>query len=92
MSESRRFWLRTYGCQMNVHDSEKVANLLCHHGYTASEDPDRADLWIVNTCSIRDKAEQRLSATSAGCGPGRPPLRAGPWAWAAAWSSRRATP
>lgn len=60
MSESRRFWLRTYGCQMNVHDSEKVANLLCHHGYTASEDPDRADLWIVNTCSIRDKAEQRL--------------------------------
>ena len=60
MSESRRFWLRTYGCQMNVHDSEKVANLLCHHSYTAADDPGEADLLIVNTCSIRDKAAHRL--------------------------------
>ena len=60
MSGSRRFWLRTYGCQMNVHDSEKVANLLCHHGYTAADDPGDADLLIVNTCSIRDKAAHRL--------------------------------
>jgi tRNA-2-methylthio-N6-dimethylallyladenosine synthase len=60
VSASRRFWLRTFGCQMNVHDSEKIANLLCHHDYAAAEEPEGADLLIVNTCSIRDKAEQRL--------------------------------
>jgi tRNA-2-methylthio-N6-dimethylallyladenosine synthase len=60
VSGSRRFWLRTYGCQMNVHDSEKVANLLFHYGYSAADDPGDADLLIVNTCSIRDKAAHRL--------------------------------
>jgi tRNA-2-methylthio-N6-dimethylallyladenosine synthase len=45
---------------MNVHDSQKIANLLHHHGYTAAEGPDDADLTILNTCSIRDKAEHRL--------------------------------
>ncbi len=59
-SQARRFLLRTHGCQMNVHDSEKVANLLCHSGLVATRDPDRADLTIVNTCSIRDKSEHRL--------------------------------
>ena len=56
----RRFWLRTFGCQMNVHDSEKVENLLLHHGYGAARRPEDADLLIVNTCSIREKAEHRL--------------------------------
>jgi tRNA-2-methylthio-N6-dimethylallyladenosine synthase len=45
---------------MNVHDSEKVENLLLHHGYAAAHDPEDADLLIVNTCSIREKAEHRL--------------------------------
>jgi tRNA-2-methylthio-N6-dimethylallyladenosine synthase len=57
---TRRFLIRTYGCQMNVHDSEKVANLLHHEGYGAAEEPDDADLLIINTCSIREKAEHRL--------------------------------
>ncbi len=56
----RRFLLRTHGCQMNVHDSEKVANLLCHGGYLPAERLEEADLLIVNTCSIREKAEHRL--------------------------------
>ena len=56
----RRFWVRTFGCQMNVHDTEKVENLLLHHGYAAAQDPEDADLLIVNTCSIREKAEHRL--------------------------------
>ncbi|MEM7411038.1 MAG: tRNA (N6-isopentenyl adenosine(37)-C2)-methylthiotransferase MiaB [Myxococcota bacterium] len=60
MNPPRRFHLRTYGCQMNVHDSEKVANLLTHAGYRASDDADEADVLIVNTCSIREKAEHRL--------------------------------
>jgi len=56
----KRFFLRTYGCQMNAHDSEKVANLLYHAGYVAGEDAETADVLIINTCSIRDKAERRL--------------------------------
>jgi tRNA-2-methylthio-N6-dimethylallyladenosine synthase len=45
---------------MNVHDSEKVANLLLHEGYATTDDLDRADLLIINTCSIREKAEHQL--------------------------------
>jgi tRNA-2-methylthio-N6-dimethylallyladenosine synthase len=52
--------LRTHGCQMNVHDSEKIASLLCHEGYAPTDDPEAADLLILNTCSIREKAESRL--------------------------------
>jgi tRNA-2-methylthio-N6-dimethylallyladenosine synthase len=55
-----RFCIRTHGCQMNVHDSEKVANLLHHAGYTGAEHEDDADLLLINTCSIREKAEHRL--------------------------------
>jgi tRNA-2-methylthio-N6-dimethylallyladenosine synthase len=54
------FAIRTFGCQMNVHDSEKVANLLLHAGYGAADDPDGADLLVVNTCSVREKAEHKL--------------------------------
>ncbi len=54
-----RFHVRTYGCQMNVHDSEKVANLLLHGGWRESGEAD-ADLLLINTCSIREKAEHRL--------------------------------
>ncbi|HXV36871.1 MAG TPA: tRNA (N6-isopentenyl adenosine(37)-C2)-methylthiotransferase MiaB [Myxococcota bacterium] len=60
MSGPRRFWIRTHGCQMNVHDSEKVANLLLHDGWEAAPSSDAAELLILNTCSIRDKAEHRL--------------------------------
>jgi tRNA-2-methylthio-N6-dimethylallyladenosine synthase len=57
---SRSFSIRTYGCQMNVHDSQKIANLLHHAGYAAASSEDEADLLLINTCSIRDKAENRL--------------------------------
>jgi len=56
---ARRFAIRTFGCQMNVHDSDKLANLLLHAGYAAGE-PDAADVLVVNTCSIREKAEHKL--------------------------------
>jgi len=55
-----RFFIRTYGCQMNTHDAEKVANLLYHRGYVEVDDPDRAELFLINTCSIREKAEHKL--------------------------------
>jgi tRNA-2-methylthio-N6-dimethylallyladenosine synthase len=57
---TRRFTLRTYGCQMNVHDSEKVSNLLLHAGWAWADDPEQAELLLIHTCSIREKAEHRL--------------------------------
>ena len=57
---ARRFAIRTYGCQMNVHDSDKVAALLEASGLEASPDESEADLLLINTCSIRDKAEHQL--------------------------------
>jgi len=57
---ARAFQIRTYGCQMNAHDSEKVANLLHHAGLNRAESEAEADLVVVNTCSIREKAEHRL--------------------------------
>jgi len=56
----KRFALRTYGCQMNVHDSEKVAILLEDSGLTAADSEQSADVLVINTCSIRDKAEHQL--------------------------------
>ncbi len=56
----RRFRIRTYGCQMNVHDTQKISNLLRHHGFGQAEGEADADLLIVNTCSVREKAEHRL--------------------------------
>ena len=56
----RRFRVVTYGCQMNRHDTEKLANLLYHAGQQPATDLDDADLLVINTCSIRDKAEHQL--------------------------------
>jgi tRNA-2-methylthio-N6-dimethylallyladenosine synthase len=56
----KSFYLETFGCQMNVHDSEKVAGALEQRGYVQVESPEAADLVLYNTCSIRDKAEQKV--------------------------------
>lgn len=58
--ESQRFSIRTYGCQMNVHDSEKVTALLERSGLSSSASEQDADVLLINTCSIRDKAEHQL--------------------------------
>jgi tRNA-2-methylthio-N6-dimethylallyladenosine synthase len=57
---SKTFYLETFGCQMNVHDSEKVIGTLIHEGYRQVETVEQADLILYNTCSIRDKAEQKV--------------------------------
>jgi tRNA-2-methylthio-N6-dimethylallyladenosine synthase len=56
----KTFYLETFGCQMNVHDSEKVIGTLVHEGYKQVETVEQADLILYNTCSIRDKAEQKV--------------------------------
>src|ERR1700737_523941 len=56
----KTFYLETFGCQMNVHDSEKVIGTLVHEGYSVVQTVEQADLILYNTCSIRDKAEQKV--------------------------------
>jgi tRNA-2-methylthio-N6-dimethylallyladenosine synthase len=58
--QQKTFYLETFGCQMNVHDSEKVIGTLLRQGYTQVETVEEADLVFYNTCSIRDKAEQKV--------------------------------
>jgi tRNA-2-methylthio-N6-dimethylallyladenosine synthase len=57
---TKTFYIETFGCQMNAHDSEKVIGTLEHEGYMRVEDEADAGLILYNTCSIRDKAEQKV--------------------------------
>src|SRR6202166_2380697 len=56
----KTFYIETFGCQMNAHDSEKVIGTLLHQGYQQVPTPEQAELVFYNTCSIRDKAEQKV--------------------------------
>lgn len=58
--QERKVYIETYGCQMNVADSEVVAAILLQHNYRVTENIGEADLILVNTCSIRENAEQRV--------------------------------
>ena len=58
--EGRKLFIETYGCQMNAGDSEIVVSIMQEHGYRYTEDIDQADIILINTCSIRDNAEQRI--------------------------------
>ncbi|AFL88176.1 tRNA-N(6)-(isopentenyl)adenosine-37 thiotransferase enzyme MiaB [Terriglobus roseus DSM 18391] len=57
---AKTFYMETFGCQMNAHDSEKVIGTLEHEGYVRVQDEEAAELILYNTCSIRDKAEQKV--------------------------------
>ena len=56
----RKLFIETYGCQMNVGDSEIVVSIMQREGYVYTERLDEADVILINTCSIRDNAEQRI--------------------------------
>jgi tRNA-2-methylthio-N6-dimethylallyladenosine synthase len=56
----RTFDVRTFGCQMNKHDSERIAGLLEAHGYAPARDPETADVVVFNTCCVREHADERL--------------------------------
>jgi tRNA-2-methylthio-N6-dimethylallyladenosine synthase len=60
VDSQKTFYLETFGCQMNVHDSEKVVGTLVNEGYRQVETVEEAGLVLYNTCSIRDKAEQKV--------------------------------
>ena len=58
--EGKKLFIETYGCQMNAGDSEIVVSIMQDHGYRYTEDISEADIVLINTCSIRDNAEQRI--------------------------------
>ncbi|WP_288717464.1 tRNA (N6-isopentenyl adenosine(37)-C2)-methylthiotransferase MiaB [uncultured Duncaniella sp.] len=60
MTQSRKLHIETYGCQMNVADSEVVASIMETVGYEMAATPEEADAVLLNTCSIRDNAEQKI--------------------------------
>lgn len=63
--QARRLYIETFGCQMNQHDSDRIIGLMAAEGYVQTKQASEADLIVVNSCSVRDKAEQKLR-TAAG--------------------------
>lgn len=57
---ARTFFIETFGCQMNAHDSEKIAGLLAQRGMIPVDSPENADLFLLNTCSVREKAARKV--------------------------------
>jgi tRNA-2-methylthio-N6-dimethylallyladenosine synthase len=57
---TKRLYIKTYGCQMNVYDSERMADVLSPLGYVTTESPEGADLVVLNTCHIREKATEKV--------------------------------
>ena len=58
--QGKKLFVETYGCQMNVGDSEIVVSIMQSEGWRYTDDPREADVILINTCSIRDNAEQRI--------------------------------
>ncbi|NBU29086.1 MAG: tRNA (N6-isopentenyl adenosine(37)-C2)-methylthiotransferase MiaB, partial [Caulobacteraceae bacterium] len=56
----KRLYIKTYGCQMNVYDSERMADVLRPLGYGMTDEPEGADLVVLNTCHIREKATEKV--------------------------------
>ena len=59
-TNGKRVYIRTYGCQMNVYDSDRMADALSAHGYSPTEEIENADLVVLNTCHIREKAAEKV--------------------------------
>ena len=60
MTQNKKLFIKTYGCQMNVYDSERMAEVLGSEGYVETKTPDDADMILLNTCHIREKAAEKI--------------------------------
>src|SRR6201987_561627 len=60
MTKSRKLYIKSFGCQMNVYDSRRMADTLAPHAYVETGTPEDADLVILNTCHIREKAAEKV--------------------------------
>ena len=58
--EQRKVFIKTYGCQMNVYDSQLMEQALAREGFAPTENPAEADLVVLNTCHIREKAAEKV--------------------------------
>src|SRR5689334_4044270 len=67
-ADAPRVYVETYGCQMNVADSDLIGSVLADAGYAACARADEADVIVVNTCAVREKAEDRVIARAAELG------------------------
>ena len=65
---AQKLYIKTYGCQMNVYDSERMADVLAPLGYTLTDSPEGADMVILNTCHIRERRPRRSIRNSAASG------------------------
>ncbi len=80
MSEPKKLYIKTYGCQMNVYDSERMAEALGGKGYVETKFPDDADMILLNTCHIREKAAEKVYSELGrfkGLKAGKPDLKIG---------------
>ena len=60
MSKTKNLYIKTFGCQMNVYDSERMATSLGAEGYSEVSSPEEADMILLNTCHIREKAAEKV--------------------------------
>ncbi len=60
VGKGKKFLIRTYGCQMNEHDTEVMAGILTNMGYQSTDSTDDADIILLNTCAIRENAENKV--------------------------------
>ena len=60
IGEGKKYYIRTYGCQMNEHDSEVMGGILSEMGFTTTDQVDEADIILLNTCAVRENAENRV--------------------------------
>ena len=59
MADAKKLFIKTYGCQMNVYDSERMAEAMGAEGYVTTEDQSQAEMGLLNTCHIREKAAEK---------------------------------
>ncbi|HLN82253.1 MAG TPA: tRNA (N6-isopentenyl adenosine(37)-C2)-methylthiotransferase MiaB, partial [Candidatus Binatia bacterium] len=57
---TKKIYVQTYGCQMNQYDTERILRVMARRGYEQTDSIDSADLIVLNTCSVREKAEQKV--------------------------------
>ena len=80
-----RVHIKTYGCQMNERDSEAVAAMLRARGYRIVDSEDDCDVLLLNTCSVRDAAEQKAIGKAGYCLSRKKRTRTSSWGSSAAW-------
>ena len=81
---AKKLYLRSFGCQMNDYDSARIVDLMAKNGYERVAAPEEADLVVIVTCSIREKAQEKDASAKS-----RKRIRSFSSPWAAVWQARK---